>query len=100
MRADGIISAAFRLSVGFAAVYQSGTGEVEPSSVVETGQELKEGDLISIRGKGRMQIVEQTGKTRKGIKLTVKKMCDMAHGENENHCCRQCQSTACGCVFI
>lgn len=75
MRADGIISAAFRLSRSASLQFiKAERVKLNHRLLLKQAKELKEGDLISIRGKGRMQIVEQTGKTRKGnIKLTVKR---------------------------
>lgn len=75
MRADGIISAAFRLSRAISLQYiKADRVKLNHQPLLKQAKELKEGDLISIRGKGRIEIVQQTGKTKKGnIKLTVKR---------------------------
>ncbi len=75
MRADGIISAAYRISRAASLQFiKADRVKLNHQPLLKQAKELKEGDLISIRGKGRMEIVEQTGKTKKGnIKLTIKR---------------------------
>ena len=75
MRADGIISAAFKLSRSLSQQYINAERvKVNHEVLTKQAKELKEGDIISIRGKGRMEITAQTGRTKKGnIKLSVKR---------------------------
>jgi len=75
MRADGIISAAFKMSRSLSLQYiKAERVKINHEILVKHAKELKEGDIISIRGKGRMEIKKEAGRTKKGnIKITVVK---------------------------
>lgn len=75
MRADGIISAAFKISRSLSLQYiKAERVKVNHELLTKQAKELKEGDMVSLRGKGRMEITKEAGKTKKGnIKLTVKR---------------------------
>jgi RNA-binding protein YlmH len=75
MRADGIISAAFKMSRALSQQYVKGERvKVNHQLLLKQMKELKEGDIVSIRGKGRIEIISENGNTKKGnIKLTVKR---------------------------
>ncbi|NMC55845.1 MAG: hypothetical protein GYA50_01310 [Eubacteriaceae bacterium] len=75
MRADGIISAAFKISRSLSLQYiKAERVKINHELLTKQAKELKEGDMVSVRGKGRMEIIKEAGKTKKGnIKLTVKR---------------------------
>lgn len=75
MRADGVISAAFKMSRSLSQQYIKGERvKVNHQLLMKQMKEIKEGDIISIRGKGRIEIIKENGNTKKGnIKLTVKR---------------------------
>lgn len=75
MRADGIISAAFKISRSLSLQYiKAERVKINHELLIKQAKELKEGDMVSVRGKGRMEIIKEAGKTKKGnIKLTVKR---------------------------
>ncbi|MEL7570668.1 MAG: YlmH/Sll1252 family protein [Eubacteriaceae bacterium] len=75
MRADGIISAAFKISRSLSLQYiKAERVKINHELLTKQAKELKEGDMVSVRGKGRMEIIKESGKTKKGnIKLTVKR---------------------------
>lgn len=75
MRADGIISAAFKISRSLSLQYiKAERVKVNHELLTKQAKELKAGDIVSVRGKGRMEIIKEAGKTKKGnIKLNVKR---------------------------
>jgi RNA-binding protein YlmH len=75
MRADGIISAAFKMSRSLSQQYIKGERvKVNHQLLIKQMKELKKGDIVSIRGKGRIEIIKENGNTKKGnIKLAVKR---------------------------
>ena len=66
LRLDAIVSSGF----GIPARKQpmplkvNGTGKLAPAK--GPSQEVRQGDVISLRGKGRMELAEITGTSRKG----------------------------------
>lgn len=66
-RLDAVIGAAFTLSRGSALEYIKGEKvKVNWEPCIRPGTPLKEGDVISVRGKGKFRITEIAGLTRKG----------------------------------
>lgn len=75
LRLDSIISAGFRISRTKAAeLIKSGKVRINWEEKELTSKTIKQGDVISIRGKGRIVLDEVTGNTKKDrTKITIKK---------------------------
>jgi RNA-binding protein YlmH len=75
LRLDSIISAGFRISRTKAAeLIKSGRVRVNWEEKDLTSKTVKQNDVISIRGKGRIILEEITGNTKKDrIKITIRK---------------------------
>ncbi len=75
LRLDSIISAGFRISRTKAAeLIKSGKVRINWEEKELTSKSIKQGDVISIRGKGRIVLDEVTGNTKKDrTKITIKK---------------------------
>jgi RNA-binding protein YlmH len=75
LRLDSIISAGFGISRTKAAeVIKSGRVRVNWEENDLTSKQIKQNDVISLRGKGRILLEEIVGTTRKDrIKITIKK---------------------------
>lgn len=75
MRLDAIIHTVFRISRNEAASFVKGEKVfINHIPVTKPSVNLKSGDVISVRSKGRFIVEEITGNTKKGnIKLSVKK---------------------------
>ncbi len=73
LRLDSVLSAAVNLSRGKAAeLIHGGMVAVNWEDTQEVSQMLKEGDLLSVRGYGRMRLVSVGGLTRKGrLSVTI-----------------------------
>lgn len=75
LRIDSVISAGFGISRDQSANLVKGEC-VKINHVVTTGtaKSVKVGDLISVRGKGRLEVVEVVGQSRSGrVKIVLKK---------------------------
>lgn len=72
LRLDNVVSAAFKLSRSKAAAgIKSGAVCVNHIEITDLDFQIKEGDLISFRRKGRARLIEVCGKSRKGrIRVT------------------------------
>lgn len=67
LRLDSIVSAGFSISRAKAALYiESGKTELAHLPCVKTDRAVAEGDVISVRGLGKIRLEEITGTTRKG----------------------------------
>ena len=67
LRLDAIVAAAFRLSRSEAVrVVEAGLVQVNHEEVLNTVKTRKDGDLLSVRGKGRVRLLETGGESRKG----------------------------------
>lgn len=67
LRADAVLSAAFRLSRGRAAEQIiSGTFTVNHLECLKPDRQLDPGDLLGLRGHGRVRLEEVSGTSRKG----------------------------------
>lgn len=75
MRLDSIISLGFGLSRSRAAMLvKGGLSRVNWRPVASASHKVQEGDLISLQGKGRLEVLTVEGETRKGrIRLKLKK---------------------------
>ena len=66
LRLDNVLAAAFKLSRGDAAsLVKSGKAFVNWHEINSPAKALKEGDILTLRKHGRIQIVEVAGKSRK-----------------------------------
>ncbi len=76
LRADVIMSCGFNESRSSACGYiNKGSLKINHKEVVNPSFMLKEGDLISVRGKGRMLLEKIEGTTKKGrLKIVIKKV--------------------------
>ncbi|MDW7675690.1 MAG: YlmH/Sll1252 family protein [Bacillota bacterium] len=75
LRLDVILAAGFNISRDKAAAYIQGE-KVKLNHIYNNNNacQVKEGDLISCRGKGRLQLIEVSGETKKGrIKIIFNK---------------------------
>ena len=67
LRLDSVVSAGFGLSRGKAAVYiESGKTELGHLPCTKTDKPVAEGDVISVRGLGKIRLEEISGTTKKG----------------------------------
>ncbi|MBQ7793778.1 MAG: hypothetical protein IJ366_04580 [Clostridia bacterium] len=75
MRLDAVVGAVCNFSRKNAADYiASGKCEVNHIAAIRCDQTVKEGDLLSLRGLGRVQIMHISGETRSGrLHITIKK---------------------------
>ena len=75
MRADAVIHAVFRISRSEAsALIKAEKVKVNHKAINKPAVSLKEGDVLSVRSKGRIIIDAASGVTKKGnIKLRIKK---------------------------
>ncbi|MBO4217670.1 MAG: RNA-binding protein [Clostridia bacterium] len=66
-RADAVTASAFGLSRSEAQeFFASGRVFINAKATLRPDEKLKEGDIISVRGKGRIKFVSFSGETRKG----------------------------------
>lgn len=75
MRIDAVIHTVYRLSRSEAAAFVKGEKVfINHEAVTKPGRDVKEGDIVSVRSKGRFVVEAVSGSTKKGnIKLAVKK---------------------------
>lgn len=75
MRIDAVIHTVYRMSRSEAAAFVKGEKVfINHEPVTKPGRDVKEGDIVSVRSKGRFIVDEIGGNTKKGnIKLSVKK---------------------------
>ena len=67
MRLDGVVSSGFSISRGKAADYiAAGKAELNYLPCLKGDKQVSEGDLISIRGLGKLQLEHIGGNTKKG----------------------------------
>ena len=67
LRLDSVVSAGFGLSRGKAALYiESGKAELNHMPCVKSDKTVCEGDVISVRGLGKIRLEELSGTTKKG----------------------------------
>ena len=73
MRFDSIVSAGFHMSRGTAAdAIRAGQGAINALTCLKPDRTVNEGDVISVRGTGKLKIVELHGNTRKDrVAVTV-----------------------------
>ncbi len=76
VRLDAVISIGFGLSRSRAAILiKGGLSKVNWRSVESPAHQLQEGDIISLQGRGRLELLSLEGETRKGRKrLRLKKI--------------------------
>ena len=75
LRLDAVISKTFNMGRSEALQWvRSGRVHLNWKEMLQNDRSVKAGDLISVRGKGRIRILEETGTTRSGrIKLKIEK---------------------------
>ena len=75
MRIDALIHAVYRLSRSEASAFVKGEKVfINHEAVNKPGRDVKEGDIVSVRSKGRFIVEKVAGQTKKGnIKIDVKK---------------------------
>ena len=75
MRIDAVIHAVYRLSRSEAAAFVKGEKVfIDHEPVTKPGRDVKAGDIISVRSKGRFIVESLDGSTKKGnLKITVKR---------------------------
>ncbi|MBO4359844.1 MAG: hypothetical protein J5822_03090 [Eubacteriaceae bacterium] len=75
MRIDALIHAVYRLSRNEAAAFVKGEKVfINHEVITKPGRDVKEGDIVSVRSKGRFVVEKVAGQTKKGnIKIDVKK---------------------------
>ena len=75
MRIDALIHSVYRLSRSEAAAFVKGEKVfINHESVTKPGRDVREGDIVSVRSKGRFIVERVAGQTKKGnIKIDVKK---------------------------
>ena len=75
MRIDALIHGVYRLSRNEAAAFVKGEKVfINHEAVTKPGRDVKEGDIVSVRSKGRFIVEKVAGQTKKGnIKIDVKK---------------------------
>ena len=67
LRLDSVVSAGFGLSRGKAALYiESGKAELNHMPCVKSDKTVCEGDVVSVRGLGKIRLEELSGTTKKG----------------------------------
>ena len=67
LRLDGIISSGFSISRGKAADYVSaGKAELNYLPCMKGDKQVSEGDLVSVRGLGKLRLEKVGGNTKKG----------------------------------
>lgn len=73
LRLDCVLAAAFHLSRGDASnAIRAGAAAVDGLPCEKPDRQLIEGETLSLRGKGKLRILEQSGQTKRGrIALTV-----------------------------
>lgn len=83
MRIDAVIASIWNLSRGQAQeAIASGKLRVNWLEAIRGDRQLVEGDVLSLRGKGRAKLQEVSGLTKKGrLRLVVYKPIDIVHGQ-------------------
>ncbi len=75
LRIDSVISAGFGISREKSAEFvKNECVKINHIQISSTSKSVKEGDLISVRGKGRLEVVSTNGTSRSGrVKIVLKK---------------------------
>lgn len=75
LRIDSVISAGFGISREKSAEFvKNECVKINHIQISSTSKSVKEGDLISVRGKGRLEVVNTNGTSRSGrVKIVLKK---------------------------